>query len=203
MLDGSADEDFIHIVGVVQFLTMIEAMPKTIVVGIANVDRRRDFTFPTTIDSDKKAYPTTGASAKFMTFLEKELVPHVEGKYRTNGLKTIIGQSLGGLVATEFLLKHPGIFDHYVIVSPSLWWDGESLLHKAPSLLKAQTQKPATVYVSVGTEGKQMEGDAQELVGLLKAHGDNVLFAPLPNEDHLTILHNSVYKALMMLNASK
>src|SRR4051812_26290183 len=42
LLDGSANEDFIHIVGIVQFLTMIEAMPNTIVAGIANVDRRRD-----------------------------------------------------------------------------------------------------------------------------------------------------------------
>ena len=32
LLDGSSNEDFIHIVGVVQFLTMIEAMPKSIVV---------------------------------------------------------------------------------------------------------------------------------------------------------------------------
>jgi hypothetical protein len=203
LLDGSADEDFVHIVGVVQFLTMIEAMPKTIVVGVGNVDRRRDFTFPTTIDSDKKAYPTTGGSARFMAFVEKELEPYVEHKYRTNDVKTIIGQSLGGLVATEILLKHPGLFNRYIIVSPSLWWDAESLLHQASSLLDMQKQTSATIYISVGTEGKQMEGDAQELVSLLKAHNYNTLFAPLPNEDHLTILHNSVYKALMMLNATK
>ena len=118
-------------------------------------------------------------------------------------MKTIIGQSLGGLLTTEVLLKHPGLFSNYIIVSPSLWWDAESLLHKAPALLKTQKQMGSTVYVSVGTEGKQMEGDAQELVSLFKSHGDNVLFAPLPNEDHLTILHNSVYKALMMLNSGK
>ena len=52
LLDGSANEDFIHIVGVVQFLIMIERMPKSIVVGIANVDRRRDFTMPTSVDQD-------------------------------------------------------------------------------------------------------------------------------------------------------
>ena len=203
LLDGSADEDFVHIVGVVQFLTMIEAMPKTIVVGVANVDRRRDFTFPTTIDCDRRAYPTTGGSAKFVSFLEKELAPYIQNKYRTNDVKTIIGQSLGGLVATEVLLKYPTLFSQYIIVSPSLWWDAESLLHKAPLLLNVQKQTHATVYVSVGTEGKQMEGDAQELVTMLKAQGYSVLYAPLPNEDHLTILHNAVYKALMMLNSKK
>ncbi|HEX8459991.1 MAG TPA: alpha/beta hydrolase-fold protein, partial [Segetibacter sp.] len=50
LLDGSADEDFIHVVGLVQFNSFewINLVPKSIVVGIATVDRRRDFTFPTT-----------------------------------------------------------------------------------------------------------------------------------------------------------
>ena len=61
LLDGSSDEDFIHIVGIVQFLTMIEQMPKTIVIGIANGDRKHDFTFPTTTVKDKTDYPTTAA----------------------------------------------------------------------------------------------------------------------------------------------
>jgi len=201
LLDGSADEDFIHVVGVVQFLTMIEAMPKTIVVGVANIDRRRDFTFPTTIDSDKRAYPTTGGSEKFISFLENDLEPYIQHKYRTNDIKTIIGQSLGGLSATEVLLKHPNLFNNYVIVSPSLWWGAESLLHAAPVLLKSQKQSNGMVYISVGAEGVQMEGDAQALFHMIKEHGDKVVFAAMPNENHLTILHNAVYNALLALNA--
>src|SRR5579862_1953642 len=56
LLDGSADEDFIHIAGLVQFNSFpwVNRMPKSIVVGIANVDRRRDFTYPTTVAADKK-----------------------------------------------------------------------------------------------------------------------------------------------------
>lgn len=66
LLDGSADEDFIHVIGLVQFnnFEWIDRVPKSIVVGIATIDRQRDFTFP-----------TTGHSAKFITFLEKELQP--------------------------------------------------------------------------------------------------------------------------------
>ena len=79
-------------------------MKKSIVVGIANVDRRRDFTFPTTIEADKKSYPTTGHSDKFIAFIKYELQPNIEKKYKVNTDKTIIGQSLGGLLATEILL---------------------------------------------------------------------------------------------------
>ncbi len=73
LLDGSADEDFIHVVGLFQFnaFSWIDRVPKSIVVGIATVDRRRDFTYPTTIEKDKKSYPTAGHSDKFITFIEK------------------------------------------------------------------------------------------------------------------------------------
>lgn len=204
LLDGSANEDFIHVTGVVQFLTMIEAMPKSIVVGVANVDRKRDFTFPTTIAKDKASYPTTGGSAKFITFLEQELQPYIRKSYKTNSSNTLIGQSLGGLLATEVLLRKPYLFDDYIIVSPSLWWDDESLLAKAPALLaKGASQKPIRACILVGAEGRQMEGDAKRLNELITASGQKNLhasFMPLPQENHLTILHNAVYKALQVLN---
>jgi uncharacterized protein len=117
LLDGSADEDFVHIVGLVQFNSFewINQIPKSIIVGIATVDRRRDFTFPTTIKEDLKTYPTTGHSDKFISFIEKELQPYIENKYKTNDNKTLIGQSLGGLLATEVLLKKNDTFQqiHY------------------------------------------------------------------------------------------
>ena len=206
LLDGSANEDFIHVVGVVQFLTMIEAMPKSIILGIANVDRKRDFTFPTSVAQDKKDYPTTGSSEKFMAFIEKEVQPFVEKKYKTNKIKTIIGQSLGGLLATEVLLKKPNLFNNYIIVSPSLWWDNESLLAVAPNLLQNQTDHTIQVYISVGSEGKIMEGDAKQLAEIIQTSGKknwHTDFMPLPNETHLTILHNAVYKGLQALYPKK
>jgi uncharacterized protein len=115
LLDGSADEDFIHIVGLVQFNSFewINQVPKSIVVGIATVDRRRDFTFPTTVAQDLERNPTSGHSDKFMAFIEKDLQPYIDSKYKTNKDKTLIGQSLGGLLATEVLLKKPTLFNKH------------------------------------------------------------------------------------------
>jgi uncharacterized protein len=202
LLDGSAHEDFIHIAGIVQFLNMIGDLPKIIVVGIANVDRKRDFTFPTTVAADKKDFPTTGGSAAFIAFMEKELQPFIQKQYKTTDDKMIIGQSLGGLLATEILLTKPQLFNQYMIVSPSLWWDNESLLEKAPALLKKQQDKNRQVYIAVGTEGDIMVNDAKKLHQLLEA--DNKTGAPLhflllPEEDHRTILHNSIYKGFQRL----
>lgn len=93
LLDGSRDEDFIHIVGLTQFgsFSWINMLPESIVVGIGNVDRKRDFTAPIGNLNDKKQYPTTGGSAKFIKFIDKELQVFVNDQFRVSNSKTIIG----------------------------------------------------------------------------------------------------------------
>jgi len=204
LLDGSKDEDFIHIVGVVQFLTMIQAMPNSIVVGIANVDRKRDFTYPSTNKADVKLVPTSGGSAKFIAFLETELQPHIQKFYKVSSSKTIIGQSLGGLLASEILLKKPSLFNQYIIVSPSLWWDTENLLKGAVAMRRSHSYKGVNACLLVGNEGPQMVGNAKKLSQILKADRDlKPTYSYLPKEDHLTILHNAVYEALLALNKKR
>jgi len=204
LLDGSADEDFIHIAGLVQFANFpwVNTLPKSIVVGIANVDRRRDFTFPTTIEKDKKDFPTTGGSAKFIAFIEKELQPYIESNYKTTSSKMLIGQSLGGLLATEILFKKPTLFSKYIIVSPSLWWDKESLLSVSPKIKEPDFHQTTFVYVAVGKEGKIMESDAKRLVELLRKNNPkdlHVHFEYLNDKNHADIFHQAVYNAFQSL----
>jgi predicted alpha/beta superfamily hydrolase len=208
LLDGSADEDFIHVVGLAQFLSFswVDILPKSIVVGIANVDRRRDFTFPTTIAKDKKDFPTTGASEKFIAFMEKELQPYVQKHFKTTAAKTIIGQSLGGLLATEILFTKPHLFTNYIIVSPSLWWDNESLLNKSPAVLQPNYTTPTSIYIAAGNEGKIMEDDTKRLVAILNStHKNNlqVSFRHFPEENHGTILHLALYRAFQTFQQKK
>lgn len=214
LLDGSADEDFIHVVGLVQFNTFpwVNTMPKSIVVGIATVDRKRDFTYPTTIVADKEKYPTTGKSENFISFLETELQPFIEKKYRTAKEKTIIGQSLGGLLATEVLLKKPELFSHYIIISPSLWWDDASLLKMNSALLSETFDHETSIYLGVGKEGLAptekphvMEVDANLLAEKLnstKSPHVKVHFDYLPDEDHGTIAHQAIFNAIKLLYAT-
>lgn len=201
LLDGSIEEDFLHITGLVQFFNLMFKMPDTIVVGIANVDRKRDFTFPTQIADLKKDYPTTGHSEKFIRFLETELQPFIEKIYKTDGTKYLIGQSLGGLLATEILLKKPKMFTHYLIISPSLWWDDQSLLKDAKTLLEKQPELKNYVYIAVGGgEHPVMQKDAKELAEILKVKKDlKTEFQLLKDENHATILHQSINEAFKKL----
>jgi len=203
ILDGSMNEDFLHLVGLQQFFNLQFKMPDFIIVGIANVDRKRDFTFHTDLKDLQKDYPTTGHSDKFIEFVEKELQPFINKNYKTDKTKYIIGQSLGGLLATEILLKKPELFTHYFIISPSLWWDDESLLNKANSLLSVQKDDEKFVYVSVGkNEHKTMVKDADALYQVLKNSGKKNLkleYNLMTDDNHATILHKSVYEGFLKL----
>lgn len=212
LLDGALDEDFIHIAGLTQFASFswVNQLQPSILVGIANTDRKRDMTFQPSPDfvwpewalPYKPAFANAGGSAAFRTFIEKELQPYIDRTYKTNGSRTLIGQSLAGLFAAEVLLKQPALFNRYIIMSPSLWWDNESLLKNAGTLLQSLPNTPMEVYLAVGKEGKVMEGDAKALAkAIRKAGRTNVRFwfEYLPDEDHGTILHQAVGNAFELM----
>jgi predicted alpha/beta superfamily hydrolase len=211
LLDGGADEDFIHMVGLVQFYTFpwIERIPNSIVVGITNINRRRDFTYPVNnldflskIGYEKKHFPAYGGSDKFISFIEKELQPYINKNYKCNGKKTIIGQSLGGLLVSQMLIDKPALFDTYMIMSPSLWWDDGSLLKKAETLKAVTKLEDIKVYIGVGAEGDLMINGAKQLAESLTEFSNKkmkVIYEYLPEEDHATMTHQAAYNAFKLL----
>jgi len=198
LLDGSMHEDFMHIVGLVQFYNLQFAMPDCIVVGIVNVDRKRDFTFHTDLKDLQAEYPSAGHSGAFIEFIETELQPFVKRNFRTNGQNMLIGQSLGGLLACEILLKKPQLFTDYLIVSPSLWWGDESLLLNAPTLLSEQNdmQKATSIYIAVGADEHPLtKKEAKKFVSALKKNNNpnhHITYLLLDDENHASILHQSI-----------
>ena len=200
LLDGSTDEDFIHIAGLVQFQAFpwLDMLPPSIVVGIANVDRTRDLTYPGRDTAYLRDYPTSGGSAAFMRFIEEEVQPLIDRTYRTSASTTLIGQSLGGLFATEVLYKRPHLFDKYLIVSPSLWYDDESMLTNWP--VPKLTGK--SVYIAVGKEGETMERVARSLRRKLDeapTHPTRLGFGYYEDLHHGDTLHQAAYDGLKFL----
>ncbi|XLS28081.1 alpha/beta hydrolase [Flavobacteriaceae bacterium M23B6Z8] len=200
LLDGSKEEDFIHIAGIVQFgsFSWINMIPKSIVVGISNVDRKRDFTAPSGNERDQKEFPSSGKSENFIDFIENELQPFIAATYRVHNENTLLGQSLGGLLATEILLKKPELFDNYIIVSPSLWWNDEKLLNQKFKV----AESISSIYIAVGKEGDVMERTAKELFNKLnasKSPNTALYFEFMEDKTHGDALHQAVYNAFEMI----
>lgn len=162
VLDGS--EHFASVSGIIQYLSEANGnmlCPDMIVVGINNTDRTRDLT-PTygAFDYENKptnSFKTSGGGEKFTVFIEKELMPYIEGKYPTAPFRMLIGHSFGGLTAVNILLNHTELFSAYTIVDPSMWWDRYKLLKQAHDVLK---QKNFTgKYVFMGIANTMPAGD--------------------------------------------
>ncbi len=202
LLDGSAHEDYFHAAGLIDFLATYGVIPPTIVVGISNVDRKRDFTTPSEDEEDRKQLPTSGGADNFVAFLETELVPYVGKHYRTSGKSTLYGQSLAGLLATKVLLEKPSLFDQYILVSPSLWWNRQKLLKSTAELMKKNSAPSRKVYLSVGNEHPEMVATSKELAALLAACPWPQLqshFDYLEHENHATSGHIGLYRAMEFL----
>ncbi len=202
LLDGGQHEDFTHMAGAVQYASFswVQRLPPSILVGIANTDRKRDMTFkasanfvwPKWMHAYSDAYKFAGGSANFMSYLESEVMPFVQTHFRTNQEKTLLGQSLAGLFASEVLLKKPQLFTNYIIMSPSFWWDNQSLLKAAPAYLKNLPDSVHQVYLAVGNEGPEMVADAKSFAQAIKRaqpKSMRFVFEYLPKEDHGSILH--------------
>ncbi|MDQ0464355.1 putative alpha/beta superfamily hydrolase [Caulobacter ginsengisoli] len=200
LLDGAEDEDFHHISGLAQVSQLNGQFGEMIVVGIVDPDRKRDLTFPSTDPRDLKDAPTSGGSAAFRRYIETELQPAIDARFRTSGRRVIIGESLAGLFIVETFLKQPQLFDGYIAISPSLWWDNGSLAKAAPDLLAAQPPGTRTLYLSIGNEGPAMRVD--DLAAAVRAKqpaGLTFIFAPLREETHATIYHPAALDALRKL----
>lgn len=160
LLDGR--QNLPHVLGSVDVLTRTGGMPPTIIIGITGENRDRDYS-PSSVES----IPTSGGGAKFLLFVEEELIPFVDQNYRTVPFKALEGHSLGGALATHALMSNKNLFDAYIIMSPALWWDDRALITRAKTFFEAQTSLPKAVFLGIGTQdGYEMRQDLSRLAAI-------------------------------------
>lgn len=155
-----ADNHFALVAQYVDYLSRpdVLAMPKIMVVGIPNTKRTRDLT-PTNslLDYDGKpdssSFQGSGGNENFLRFIETELMPLIDSKYKTDPYKIFAGHSFGGIASLNCLLTHPDLFDAYIAVSPSLWWDREYVLKLTDEKLKSGSALHKMLFFSDGNEG--------------------------------------------------
>ena len=201
MPDGGLAEDFLHVAGLVQVSVMNGTMRPFMLVGIENTERRRDLTGPTDNPEDGRIAPRVGGSAAFRVFIADELMPAIDARYATTGETAIVGESLAGLFVLETLIRQPELFDAYVAIDPSLWWNNHALLIQVGTLLEATPGLRSTVFIASSDEPGMAE-PVTRFVDALRAGslpGVRVHHAPMPDEHHRTIYHPAALRAFREL----
>lgn len=202
LIDGGVEQDFPHIAGLAQLGVISWQYEPLIVVGIETGDRLHELT-PEPADPRYSAeFETAGGAAAFRAYIADDVIPFIEAAYRVGERRAIIGESLAGLFIVNTLLEQPALFDDYVAVSPSLWWDDQAVAERAAERLAAADHGDTRLYLTMADEGGTMQAG---LDTLLAALGD-VEGAPeyryvdrRETETHSTIYHGAALDALRWL----
>lgn len=197
LLDGGVDQDFVHVVGTTILGAIWGRNAEVIVVGVASVDRRNEFTERVEDAELAARYPTAGQSDRFRRFLREEVKPFVAGRYRTDGTDGVLGESAAGLFIAETWLVEPDLFTSYAAISPSLWWDGERLSHRAASLVGAG-QRGHRLLVIAENEGAEYRAPVDRYVAALST-ASGWCYIPRNDLNHANVYHAVTPTALQFL----
>lgn len=210
LLDGEAH--FVSTVGLVQQLSQANGnavLPEMIIVGITNTNRFRDLT-PSAIG--------TGGGNNFMKFIETELMPYVESNYNTAPYKILVGHSLGGLTAIDVLTGNTDLFNAYIAIDPSMWFENERFLKNAIAQLPKNKMENKRLFIGTANTmprgmtlprlSKDTSSETQHIRSIFKL--DNFIKTkPVPglmyaynfyeNESHVSVPLISEYDGLRFI----
>ena len=196
-----ADYSFPIAHAVAWHLTERSHLPPVLVVAIAyggppayRSNRTRDYTpvFVPTGGYGAEYQRVSGGAARFLEFIETELIPFVERSYRASSDRTLVGHSYGGLFSLWTALTEPELFRRVLAVSPSIWYDDQLLLRMEERQRAAGGRLPERLYMTAGDlENPVMAGDLRTLAAQLRARGDSS--AHLHAEVLEGETHNSIF----------
>jgi predicted alpha/beta superfamily hydrolase len=212
-----ADNHFTQMVEYSKYLSRqdVYVIPPLIVVGITNTDRNHDLTpshsnvdYSGKLDTTANSpYKNSGGNERFFQFIQKELMPYVNTNYKTQPYRIFAGHSFGALTTINCLINYPDMFDAYIAVSPSFWWDQKFLLKLADKKLQAGSTLSKTLFFSDGNEDSSSPGspfhtNVLKFDSLLKKRdikGLDFEYMTYPMESHMTVPIKSYYDGLRFI----
>jgi predicted alpha/beta superfamily hydrolase len=208
LLDG--ENHFQILSAYIDYLSHWGVIPPIMVVGIISNDRRKDLT-PTRsiIGYDGKVdstYNTSGGNEDFFQFMQVELLPYIEKNYKVEPYKIFAGHSFGGISTINCMLTYPGMFNAYIAISPSLWWDHKYILKLVENKLTKSVNLSKKFFYSVGNEGinepNSFHTDVLKLDSLIVNNtpkGFSYKYKCYPEESHMSEPIVAYYDALRFI----
>jgi TolA-binding protein len=103
-----------------------------------------------------------------MSFIEKELMPHIDSLYPAGPYRMMIGHSLGGLMAINTVVHYRQLFNSYIAIDPSMWWDQQKLLHETKQALQTNSYSGTALFLGMahtqvpGMDTTMLQNDTTE-----------------------------------------
>ena len=157
-VDGGPDQDFELLAGIAAEAEHSTSYQPFILVGIKTDDRYSQLTPEMTrlpiarLRENFGDRMKPGGAATFRQYLERDVIPWATSRYRT-GRKILTAASLGGLFVLDTFLQRPEMFDDYIALTPSVWWDDGRIVDEAARALARHGRSDRRFYFTMGDEG--------------------------------------------------
>jgi len=203
LLDGHAYFD--ATVGIVHHLgspnAAVQRIPDHIVVAIVNTKRPRDMT-PTKMAEGPYSVGSGGAAA-FRDFLRTELLPAVDATFRTSTQRVLVGHSLAGLFVIDTFTEQPDMFDAYIAVDPSAWWDDNLPARK---LATAHIDSTRPLFIAQARADDPNDSHTVGIARLLSELGKTkkrvrTCYHYFADETHFSVPLQGIYRGLLFVYA--
>jgi len=165
ILDGQ--RFFLHTVSLHQTFVEFSLTPEFIIVGINNIQSRRNATF------------SSGAKL-FSNYIEHEVIQFIDQNFRTSNDRLLYGWAYGGGFVLQNLISKPELFNTYLAASP---FPVFSKIKALDSLSKQSSTVKKLLYYS---------SDINEAVVKRGTDSLNAMFAK-PNSKHLKVFYQGLH----------
>jgi predicted alpha/beta superfamily hydrolase len=157
-IDGGPEQDFELLSGIAAEAEMSTSFDPFILIGVRTDNRYAQLTPPLRRIEPKALTAVFGdrmqpnGAPKFREFLARDVIPWATSRYRTDR-KVLTAASLGGLFVVDTLLERPDMFDDYIALTPSVWWDDGRVVDEAATKLAEHAASDRRIYLTMGDEG--------------------------------------------------
>lgn len=157
-VDGGPEQDFELLAGIAAEAEFSTSFEPFILIGVRTDNRYAQLTPPLKRMDPKMLTALFGdrmqpdGAPKFREFLARDVIPWATSRYRTDR-KVLTAVSLGGLFVVDTLLERPEMFDDYIALTPSVWWDQGRIAEEAAAKLAAHAKSDRRIYITMGDEG--------------------------------------------------
>lgn len=199
VLDG--DSALARIADAATILSGAGRIPEAIIVGLSH--RRRSWEL-TMAPAATWTYPPSlgevGGADRFLDAMAADIVPWIDRTYRTQTHRTLVGHSLGGLLAWHALATRPGLFQAYVIVDASVFWNHGQVVDEVEKAVRSSRPPKARVFwVRDQIPHEVWFPENVRLKALVDAAPSpvtRITFLELPDESHATVVYPGAYLGL-------
>ena len=93
----------------------------------------------------------TGHALTYLAFIRDQVLAHLRDQYRVSEV-WLVGHSFSALFGLRSLFAEPGLFDKYLLASPSIWWHDRAIFDFEAEYAASHDDLAARVFMSTGEE---------------------------------------------------